>query len=261
MAKKTIILSTLLLCLLFLRSGYVHAELVVHWTFDDGTAQDKAAAGVTLNGIIPGGSYTPTYLSTGGINGSGAFRFDGSDDFLTPSFVYDMGNGDWSVSFWIKTSDTSTYYGYEGTPAVSVIGDTTNAVGFGVGIEGGKATLTHFYSGWRTISGSTNVANNIGHYLTFIHHSVGKVDIYVDGNAEILGAASYDGQYAYVIRDIGRSYDPKYANMTLDDFRIYNHALSSTEVSQFVVGVPEPTSLIALLMALCFFYLGRKNTK
>jgi len=253
---KTKFLAMLIVC--FFIPEITQAELIIQWDFNDGLGTDRAATSPAINANFVGSTANPTYLATGGRTGSGALSFDGVNDYMTPSSSYSLGNADWTVSFWIKTSDTADYSGYGGTPEVSVLGNMGGDVGFALGIEGGKATFTHFYSGWHIVQGTTAVANNQWHALTFVHHFNQTIDIYVDGLIEVSGAASYDGQYSYVIPHIGASYGPKYANMTLDELSIYNHALTSSEISQFVTGVPEMNTMLLLALGFVFSFLRRK---
>ena len=234
-------IKTTILMILVLFLVTVHSSLIMHWNFDDGTVTDKTG---TTNGTLVGA----TYLADGGVNGSGAFSFDGVNDYIDPSQDNNLGFGDWTISFWIKTTDSAVYYGYSGTPEVTVIGDTSGAVGFAVGVDGGKAAFYHYYNGWHEVKGTSNVADGEGHYITYVHHAAGTLDIYVDGEAEVVGTNAFDSQYIYILRDFGRSYDPKYANMVLDDLRVYNEALTSAVVdSTFTpASVPEPTVFCAI---------------
>ena len=244
----------IIVCLILLLFPFpAYSSLIMHWDFDDGTATDKAGS---TNGTLAG----PTYLAGGGVNGSGAFSFDGANDYIAPTQYNNIGFGNWTISFWIKTTDTAVYNGYAGTPQVSVIGNITGAIGFAVGVDGGKAAFYHYYSGWREVKGTSNVADGEGHYISYVHHSTGTLDIYVDGQAEIVGANAFDAQYIYILRDIGRSYDPKYANMVLDDLRVYNEALTSTTIGSTFspVSIPEPTVFVLFSISVLMIFCRRK---
>src|ERR1051326_3625450 len=108
--------------------------------------------------VNPGGSSSPTYLTSGGAKNSGAFQFDGVDDYLgfnNAGYLYIADSfSNWTVSFWIKTTDTGTNSsGYAGTPKVPVLGNNTDSVGFGIGIDGGRATYKRYNGGWQTAQG------------------------------------------------------------------------------------------------------------
>ncbi len=81
-------------------------------------------------------------------------------------------------------------------------------------------------------------------------------DLYMDGS---LVSVSEINSYAYSSSSanwlIGRRpVDPVYFNGLIDDVRIYNHALSETEVAQII---PEPAT--ALLLGFGAMMLRRKK--
>lgn len=236
------------------------ATLVLHWDMNNPTPTDDSTG---TNDLVPqGGTTVPTHLATGGVLGSGAYQFDGTDDYFKPTTIPTLPNtpvtADWTASFWIKTTDTGTSTAYAGTPHLPVLGDQTGAIVFGLGVHGGTAAFRHYNAGWTSASGSVNVADGIGHYVTFIHNGgANTVDIYVDGVADTLGqGAGVVSGSPYEIRDVGRSYfggglTALYANMTLDDVRLYNTALTAGEVFDLFsppipLVIPEPSTWVLL---------------
>lgn len=98
--KKTIILGLLIILL----SSFVSADLdtgVVHYYTFDGDADDSLG---TANGTVNGATQTPS-----GIIGT-AYYFDGVNDYIDSNFLpsdFASQNGDWSVSFWINSNESS----------------------------------------------------------------------------------------------------------------------------------------------------------
>jgi hypothetical protein len=141
-----------------------------------------------------------------------------------------------------------------------VLGDVTGAIGFGIGVHGGTAAWRHYtgsgpFGGWVHTAGAVNVADDVGHYITFVHDGSatagqGTVDIYVDGVLDLAGAPGSAGNpgSTYLFRDVARSFGPQYGNMFLDDVRIYDTALSAAEISELftpaVAQIPEPSTLV-----------------
>jgi hypothetical protein len=229
------------------------AALILRWAMDNPTPLDDSAG--TNDLVPPGGSANPTHLPTGGVLGGGAYSFDGANDYFSPTvspFVPGTFGTNWTISYWIKTTDTGTSSPYAGSPHVPVLGDASGGIVFGVGLHGGKPVFWHYtgagpFGGWVHADGATNVADGIGNYVTYVHHSTGLLDIYVNGMPDTLGMSFMDTATAYNIRDIGRTYNGGaglFATMVLDDVRIYNTALSANEILlAFGPPVPEPSSL------------------
>lgn len=214
----------------------------------------------TNNLISDSGSSAPTYLPSGGFEGSGAYQFDGSNDnFLVTNSPTTIGpvNSDWSVNFWIKTTDTATdgnVYGLQ----VPVFGEPGGGpIGFAIGLEGGKAAFMHYDNAWYKEYGNVNVANGVGHFLTYVHKTTGPnsglMDIYVDGVLDAGGLNAHDvGPSAYNFSRLGLSYLNIYGEFTLDEVKFFNTALTASEVYALSgpVPAPEPSSLLLLSLAL-----------
>jgi len=244
------------------------AALIASYQFNSPTPLVNSAGASTYepNAADPGGAATPTFLSNGGVNGSGAYQFDGTANYLAFAANADMYIGlnlaqqfvpDWTASFWVKTTDAATFGGSPFSMEVPVFGDPTTNVRFGLGVNGGKATLKQYNGvGMTTAQGTTNIADGIGHYVTLVGSDDGTasfVDIYIDGalDAAHLAKPRYNlnGMYSH---DIGSSYNggsPNFGAFTLDDVRVYDEGLSAETISE-LFSTPEPTG--AALVALSF---------
>ncbi|NQT37257.1 MAG: LamG domain-containing protein [Planctomycetes bacterium] len=227
------------------------ATLIAQYSMDPTTQLVNSVGnftGYNPDLVDPGGSGSPTYLPTGGYKGSGAFQFDGVANQLnvaSPGYTFiNQNNLDWTVSFWIKTTDSAVNLSYDGTPEIPIFGNDSGSVAFGLGIDGGTAAYRRYDGGWQTAAGATNVADGLGHFVTFVAVGSSNLSIYVDGildtgNLSVPPAGG--SQYAV---NIGRSYTGHFGAFTLDDLRIYDNALSAAEVDQlFAVHIPEPSTV------------------
>lgn len=214
----------------------------------------------------PNGANGPTHLPAGGVNGSGAYSFDGVDDyfgFAGPGYLFlgyapgvtpgpsDPQNHDFTFSFWIKTTDDGVHPGtgsggYDGTPRIPILGDTSGSVNFSLGIDGGTASFRNAAPGWQVVAGDTGVADGQGHYVTFVVHNdpTATLDIYVDGLPDVIGALIPAKTYSSP--NVGRAYAAHYGEFVLDDVRLYDTALDAATIQQ-LFSVPEPVSGVLAL--------------
>ena len=196
--------------------------LVGHWTLDGADTinniVDQSGQGNT--GLLShGGSGTTT---SPGVLGQ-ALSFDGVDDKV------DLGEGDnlsenlasFSVSCWIKRGDTSHN------------GCIRQALVFGLKFNQLNQANFNLYNGATYINATTAQT-----YSTQWHHLVGVYDgqyinIYVDGLYK--NQASFSGNTNSHANNVELGRETSYSDPfigSLDDVRIYNRALSATEIYQ-----------------------------
>ncbi len=151
------------------------ATLIAHHQMNSPNTLTNSAGAAFYNSnlVDPGGSAAPTFLATGGVSGSGAYQFDGVDDNFgfaaVPGYTFIQANNlDWTVSFWIKATDTTVNLSYAGTPQLPVLGNNSGSIGFGLGVDGGKAAYRRYSGSWQAASGVATVADGIGHFVTFV---------------------------------------------------------------------------------------------
>lgn len=212
--------------------------LVGHWAFDDGsgtTASDSVGSspGTVFNGAA----------WTSGIIGQ-ALSFDGVDDYVG-GFSGGLPTGPASFSVWIKPTVVSGTY--------DIIGRLSNwasAYGYGILINGSNVIgiADGGYSGW-SYNLATPISANVWSHVVFTLDGWGASTtgkLYVDGVLKntFTGTA---GQYASYPFNIGSSANgaARLFSGDIDDVRIYNRALSATEVqSLYNAGTgsqPTPT--------------------
>jgi hypothetical protein len=202
-------------------SSTLSQGLVAYYPFD-GDAND--ASGNNNNGTAVN---SPTYVA--GQIGQ-AISFDGSNGVAigtSPSFT-----DSFSLSLWVKKNNTiqstvfSNYNGYGGNE-LSIRMDQWS---------------TNLYSPAPNIS-TTPISDNYWHHMVVIRDSVsGSVTFYVEGvqvgiQTGPTGIISY-GYNGYLVIGGKKIYGTMTGSLTglVDDVRIYNRALSASEVGQLYNG-------------------------
>lgn len=212
--------------------------LVGHWTFDGSdvsstTAYDRSGKG--NNGVL---TNNPTKKI--GRVGQG-LSFDGIDDrisygnvsVLKPSFPF-------TVSAWVKGTSGVVFSNGKGeyycTPATPYSDNYSGIVfymngGVSGGSGGGQSTAYRFER-----AASVSAADGQWHHIVAVLQAGNNINLYKDG---ALNNGAYDDGTATTIGYdtrpvlIGASYGCGYlypVNGVIDDVRVYNRALSATEV-------------------------------
>ena len=234
--------------------------LVGNWTFDtawttNSTAYDRS--GNNNTGTLTNG---PT-ATTGQLGG--ALSFDGADDFIS------IGNsstlqpliGGWSVSFWLKRT------GIGGGDYPQIIGSRPWVVGLDKGwaisvggtAETGKIS-SHFAdggTGWDVTdnkSTSVSVLNTWEHWVVVINRAGSNISYYKNNVLDVLRAPPFPAgsinqtDSIYIGREIGGSNSRK-VNGLIDDVRIYNRALSASEIAELyrmnTTGIASTTGALS----------------
>lgn len=184
--------------------------LVAHWELDEatGTELEDSASGST-------GSISGDVKHTLGKIGR-ALLFDENNQ----SANINSGTGElptFSISFWLKTSDTS---------ADAIISD--NPLGFALVLcENGKVGVKPLVNNTMILCGSKKVNDNKWHHVLVTSTSGGLPDFFVDG------VSAESGQWAWPATTLKKS--TLQLNVTgsykgyLDDVRIYDRALNSLD--------------------------------
>ena len=210
------------------------------WSFDNNT-NDSAG---NITGTTRG---NPTYVA-GKVNQ--AINLDGDDyvDLGNPTSL-DFGTGDWSVCAWFKTTQTGTGDENKGTIFANG-GDQTGGIRYTLAVN-------EVTSGMMTVTTDDDVSKIQATSTTAVdddawHHVVGtrnglQLNLYVDGVLEGTAAlpAGYDlsgttqhNAYVGVIIDNRDGTLIKYFIGSIDDVRIYDYALSESEILG-AMGVSE----------------------
>jgi hypothetical protein len=232
----------------------VTTGLVGWWRLDEGsgtTVYDSSGRGHTGTFVN-----SPTWVT--GKVGGGALSFDGVSSFVRiPSSVdFDFHtNGEFSVSAWVYPSSTGA--------RVSAVSRSMNNLWHCCTIEQSNATKFETEYVTRTVTGtpsSRGDGSNLGYGPNSWHHVVGVkttdgvVHVYVDGvkGADSAPITNPDPDLSGLDITIGsrRSITPDSIwNGYIDDVRVYNRALSSSDIIELFNQSPStpdpiPTDMV-----------------
>jgi len=210
--------------------------LVGYWSFNEGTgnkAQDFSGGGNT--GTL---TNSPAWIDG---KFSKALNFDGTNDFVNLGDVVDIGTNDMSISMWFKTPITGlnkTLIAKEG--GVSPTWGLYSIVA-GAGYSEGAINAQFTMDGSNYINVVTNVAfsdNSWHHVIWVVDRDVLAGKVYIDGvlrglalntiAGSLVGNMTNAANLRIGARDISGS--PLYFSGSIDEVRIYNRALSASEV-------------------------------
>ena len=238
----------------------VGTTLIAHYTFDDSgnLGQDSSGNGYDLD--FDGGDGVA--LTSDARVGSGAAYFDGNSFFgynSTPTNVLNTLAGDFSLSFWIKTTqndgnENGEAYAGAGIVAADVPGTAYDLVP--AALDGGQIG---FNTGPDDDTANSTVDINDGNY----HHVVitrqeatGEKQIYIDGVLNNTDFATMNPLSDPRMVAIGCAIDasqsdPNNANPQqffqgqLDDLQLYAGVLSSNQVEQLYASANANPTLVA----------------
>lgn len=208
-------------------------NLVSWWKLEDESGTDSVDVtpnqhDLTLNnGLTFSGCLTTGYLS-------GALSFDGSNDYATTSSEINATiQSEVTIAGWMKASGSS-FDNFAMMMTEGYLGDGN--VGFSLGgrIQGGSATKVGagFYNGsWHTVNQTGSFTFGEWVHLAATYDGA-ELKLYIDGeldntSADAAGLPSGSEEWR-----IGRRHDgTNYFEGELDDLRLYNRALTATEIS------------------------------
>jgi len=264
MSRKSILLLLLALTVVF--GGKAGANLVARYTFDDGTGSDSAYYYTNPDGTFYGDAGVVEdpcrgkVLSLDGIGDYVRVENSAVAEFSTESFTY---------SFWAKTSTPGTWYYFwkgknvGGQPSpdddlhgVNCYHDDSAEVRFSLyrydGITGHDGDIKS-----RTNVIDANCVNGQWVHIACVRdESAHELRFYLNAQLEP-SALEGDNPASDAVRDVsnpGKLYigcndrsDPvpipnEFFTGLIDDFRVYNHALTQQEVEQLWQGEPALAS-------------------
>jgi hypothetical protein len=167
------------------------------------------------NGALING---PTFNSANG----GSIVFDGTNDYVSFSSIT---NNIYTIDFWYKMGGNDGSYGYFASS-----GDN----GFAIGEGGAGITYGQFYYWNSSVStglGLIPSTTNWNHICTLINVSTNNIQIYGNGNQ--LSTTTVTSM-STSISNIGRyiTTNTHYLKGNLSSYKLYNRALSASEVLQ-----------------------------
>jgi hypothetical protein len=240
--KKSVsagLLSAVVVVLLsFVSYAEADAALIGHWNFDEGSGQTAADSSGSGNdgtlGITAGvEDQDPTWES---VSCGYALTFDGSDDEVDLSSVPIGNRSAWTFTAWIKTSSTAK---------MTIYSEGNSGSDKYVYIDKKSDGKVEYYlrndPNHPIFSGSTVVHDDAWHLVTIVQRSPTDRELYVDGKSEGTNTVN-SGTVSHDVATIGTlnyQYGPTdYFAGTIDDVRIYDHALSLAEISALTASPP-----------------------
>jgi len=203
-------------------SDNIISGLVAFYRFN-GNANDNTS--MANHGTVSGAT-----LTSGKDNVSNtAYNFDGSDDYIEFPVGLLSGSGDFSISFWINTASSSESRiiqqrdsnGYNGEYMLNLK-------------SSGKLNLQTYKNGYKWGGTTTSTINDSNwHHVCFVQKDNGG-SLYLDGSLNFTDNSTgivnlLSSTKTYVGGD--KRDNNRFFNGKIDELRIYNRALTSTEIS------------------------------
>ncbi|MDB5322844.1 MAG: domain containing protein [Phycisphaerales bacterium] len=213
-------------------------------TFGSGVTLGQTSAGAILNtALTTNGTATPITIAASDA------KFD------------NIGTGDFTVEMWFNTSNITTredLFNFKGT--------ATNTSDLGIQLSSETADhLSIFHTTGFKISSTAAVTANQWHHLALTRVGLtGAETLYLDG--AVVGSAT-DTQTLSTLNTgtlaVGsKSFGPTFRVFTgsIDEYALYNTALTPAEVQAHIAAVPEPAA-IGLLLAPALGLLARRRRR
>jgi hypothetical protein len=232
-----------------------HADLLSHWKLDETTGTTASDSADGNPGTVYGAQWVTGRLG-------GALSFDGVNDYVN------LGNSSslkpslpLTISTWVKLStvdidqeilcldnQSTNYYGIW----FFVQSDNTLQISYGDGGSPGPSSR-------RTKVGTTALASDEWYHIAAVLRGPTDMDLYINAAAD---TGIYDGTGGNLMYSTGTSLIgcnsrfESYLSGVLDDVRLYDRALSQSEIYALT---PEPATLF--LLGLGSLALLRKRIK
>lgn len=220
------------------------ATLIDHWTWDTDYA-NSVAGGKNITTLA--GSPSITNLAK---VGAGAVDLPGAGSYVwSGSSANDRNLADgttWSMSFWIKTdaaADRGWFAGISGTTC-----------GLWLAGDGNLIVRTYNQGNLEWDAGTGETITDWHHYaITMNGGGDDRMYVYRDGTSLGFNTQASSQFYLRAFGDVSNGYE---FSGQLDDFRIYDHVLSQSEVTDLI---PEPATLGLLLASSAGILLVRRR--
>jgi len=240
-------LATIIICAIILAASFMywpksqvaeaaiidpHPGLVGWWRFDEGTGNvAKDSSGFGNNGIIYGAIWVDGKYGK-------ALSFDGTNDYVQIPISSSLKLPLWTISAWVETNVVDSAY-HEIIRKDGAIG-----ANYLIDLDSANVWDSAFYDGvqWRTASSGITPTIGMFYYVLATWDGT-NLKIYVDGilKSSVNYAGSTPDQ-ADTIVNIGSANGYRFFNGIIDEVRIYNRALSATEIQEIFQKRPDFSS-------------------
>ncbi len=213
----------------------INDGMVAYWNLDEGAGTSLADQSGYANGLtLSASSFTTTVPTALTFSDPSAAAFNGTAYAHLATTPTNMPAADAAetISVWVKFGSTAT------TEDAVALGDGgSNGVKLGILSSGTLAAWTWGASP-TTLASTAAPSDGAWHQVTFTYDGVSTNKLYLDGALKSTTAAAHQVA-GTTVADLG-SYDGTHELMAaggaIDDVRIYNRALTLTEVSALALG-------------------------
>lgn len=241
------------LTVILIVSANASAGLIHRWNFEEPAGTTAFDTVGSSDGTLV--NMTGTERSSDTPFGIGkSLSFDASLEQhidLGGSFITFDSDTHFSVSFWYKGTQVSQRNPWG---AFGLLSWDSNGIHASLSLQSGKVQYSHFDGAWQTnITSTSSISTGEWNHVALVNYSDETADLWINGVKEIdrqsseINSASMTSYFR--IQHLMRGHSDGYIEGALDDVRIYDHALSSSEVTA-LNSVPEPSSIIAMLLAI-----------
>jgi hypothetical protein len=210
-----------------------HPGLVGWWRLDEGSG--------TVAGDNSGNANSGTITGAAWVTGKygQALNFDGTTRYVSIPSI-DIGTGDITISVWVK---------FTNSPNSGIISNMqSTGTGYLLQTNGGNKFTFSLGKAWVWTSISSNIVYNDGlfHNVVALRQS-GNMVLFVDGVRQSGTAINNVNTTTQAPLAMGRAYadlNQNYFNGVIDEAKIFNRALSETEIQADFQLAPEMSSRI-----------------
>ncbi|MFB3107146.1 MAG: LamG domain-containing protein, partial [Pseudomonadales bacterium] len=217
--------------------------LIAHWTFDEGGTSQTAAdsSGNTNNGTLgsnPTGadSNDPTWVC---VSGGNALDFDGTDDYVIAptSASLDITGDKITIAAWVKFDTT---FDSSATQDATFI-DGGSKIEFWWEDSDGKLHFSLATGAWlELLSTRTSWTANTWYHIVGVYNGTNKY-LYINGaedNSQLdSGNLNSSGSSILISQAVAAANEGPFDGL-IDDVRIYDRALSQTEITALAASPP-----------------------
>lgn len=220
-----------------LSTNIVNAEItqgmIAHWNFDTCTGADSSGNNNNIN-MLGSVSCAP------GIDNSKGVKFDGFDDYLQLPFNHYFSTNTITLSAWIKPTGSG-----QNNPRIIAIGKSGSyAQAYSLLLEGTstKRKLIFILSDYSTetwVLSTSYISDNSGWHHVAATYDGTRATVYIDGVRRGQIATTQPIASTSDVISVGDSDNGLDSYIgSVDDVRIYNRALSTTEIATLAGKTP-----------------------
>ena len=194
---------------------------IAHWKMNDDAADTNVDDSMdNAEGTLRGGDNTNAKSEVGQIND--CLHLNGVDDYISATLPSTYTS--WTLAVWINLDAV----GAAGDSKNMILGNDAGDIYIGFNSDGTNATPQYHSGGWNNATSSITAGN--WHLIIFSMDSVNGMAFYIDGGTAGTNAALKTMPAALTL---GRRVEgaPFYFDGKFDDYRIYNKALTSQDVT------------------------------